>query len=259
VASRTMARRPRGPGGRGAAGRGGRARGRRLRWPRSRRKPVLVVVAAAALAALAGWVLLGSSLVVVRSVRVTGTGPALSAAQVTSAAHVAHGQPLISVNTGAIARRVERLAPVRSVGVSRDWPSTIVIAVQLRRPVFMLAVGGGYALVDASGAVIRDVPARPAGLPLLTLSADARALRGSPAVRAAAAVLAELPRRIARKARGVTAGGPNDVSVTLANGAVIVWGGPGRAALKARELDVLMQRHARVYDVSGAGTAVTKG
>jgi cell division protein FtsQ len=226
----------------------------RVRWKR-----VLVPAAAAATAAAAAWVLLGSSLVVVRSVQITGTGAALSAARVAAAARVPHGQPLISVNTGAIARRVERLRPVRSVGVSRDWPSTIVIAVQLRRPVFTLAVGGGYALVDSSGVVIRDVTRRPAALPVLTLRTDARALRGSPAVRAAAAVLAELPGRIARKVRGVTAGGPNDVAVTLANGVVIVWGGTGRAALKARELDVLLRRHARVYDVSGTGTAVTRG
>jgi len=49
------------------------------------------------------------------------------------------------------------------------------------------------------------------------------------------------------------------VSVKLADGAVVVWGGVERGRIKAKELRVLMQRHARVYDVSGTGTAVTKG
>jgi cell division protein FtsQ len=57
----------------------------------------------------------------------------------------------------------------------------------------------------------------------------------------------------------VITGGPNDVSVKLANGATIVWGGAERGSLKATELQILMRRRARVYDVSGFGTAVTKG
>jgi hypothetical protein len=49
------------------------------------------------------------------------------------------------------------------------------------------------------------------------------------------------------------------VSVTLAKGVVVIWGDTGRAREKAKELTVLMQRHARSYDVSGSGTAVTSG
>ena len=91
------------------------------------------------------------------------------------------------------------------------------------------------------------------------MNTDSGTLRNSPAVRAAAAVLAELPRRAARQVRGVTTGGPNDVSVKLANGAIVVWGGAERGNVKAAELQILMRRRARVYDVSGVGTAVTKG
>jgi len=106
---------------------------------------------------------------------------------------------------------------------------------------------------------VRDAARRPPGLPLLTVNTDSGTLRNSPAVRAAAAVLAELPGRAARQVRGVTTGGPNDVSVKLANGAIVVWGGAERGNVKAAELQILMRRRARVYDVSGVGTAVTKG
>jgi cell division protein FtsQ len=197
--------------------------------------------------------------VVVRSVRVTGNGRAVSSAQVVAAAGITHGQPLIWVNTGAIARRVQRLRQVQSAQVSKDWPTTLVIAVRLRTPVFAMPVRGGYAVVDAFGVSMREVSKRPPGLPVLTVHTASGAVRGSPAVRAAAVVLAELPRRISRQVRGVTTGGPDDVSVTLADGAVVVWGGTDQAGQKARELTILLHRRARMYDVSGAGTAVTKG
>ena len=137
--------------------------------------------------------------------------------------------------------------------------TALVITVQLRKPLFALPVHGGYALVDAFGVNVRDVTGRPPGLPLLTVNTNSGTLRNSPAVRAAAAVLAELPQQAARQVRGVTTGGPNDVSVQLANGAIVIWGGAEQGSVKAAELQVLMRRHARVYDVSGAGTAVTKG
>ncbi|HEY2309232.1 MAG TPA: FtsQ-type POTRA domain-containing protein [Streptosporangiaceae bacterium] len=214
---------------------------------------------AVAIVGVMAWALLGSSLLVVRSVRVAGNGNVVSAGQVLAAARVIHGQPLIRVDTGAISRRVEQLRQVQSVQVSKDWPTTLVITVQLRKPAFALPVHGGYALVDPFGVSIRDVTRKPPGLPLLTVNTTGRSLRGSPALRAAAAVLGELPRRIAKQVRGVTTGGPNDVSVQLANGSVVVWGGAERGAVKAEELQVLMRRHAQVYDVSGVGTAMTRG
>jgi cell division protein FtsQ len=220
---------------------------------------VLFAATAVVIVGVLAWALLGSSLLVVRSVRVAGNGTAVSAGQVIGAARVTRGQPLIWVDTGAISRRVERLRQVQSVQVSKDWPTTLVITVQLRKPVFALPVNGGYALLDAYGVNLSEVARRPPGLPVLTVSITRRSLRGSPAVRAAAAVLAELPRQVAREVRGVATGGPNDVSVKLAKGAVVVWGGAERGRTKAEELLILMRRHARVYDVSGVGTAMTRG
>ena len=246
---------------------GPRAPRGRVRWPRRGRgslprprwKAVFFAAAAVVIVGVMAWALLGSTLLVVRSVRVAGTGKAVSAGQVLAAARVTRGQPLIRVDTGAIARRVEQLRQVQSAQVSRDWPATLVITLQLRKPVFALPVHGGYALVDPFGVTVGDVTGRPAGLPLLTVNTAGGSLRGSPAVRAAAAVLGELPRQISKRVRVVTTGGPNDVSVELANRSVVIWGGTERGLTKAEELRVLMRRHARVYDVSGVGTAMTNG
>jgi len=59
----------------------------------------------------AGWALLGNRVFVVRSVTVTGTH-LLVPAQVTAAADVSLGTPLLSVDTGAVTRRVEAIGDV---------------------------------------------------------------------------------------------------------------------------------------------------
>jgi cell division protein FtsQ len=237
-----------------------------MRW-----KAAFFGLAAVAIVAGVAWALLGSRFLIVRSVQVTGTGPMVSRAQVIAAAQIRPGLPLIRVNTSAVAHRVSRIRQVQSAQVSRKWPNAVVISIRLRTPVFAVAVHGGYALVDAFGVDVRDSARRPQGLPLLNPAtgingaggaggaAGVTSLRGSPVPRAAAAVLRELPPRIARQVRVVTAATPSDVSLRLADGVVIVWGDTSRPEEKARELALLMRTHARRYDVSAPGTAVTQG
>ncbi len=144
------------------------------------------------LAILAGaaWALLGSSLLVVRHVRVTGNR-LVPAAQVRSAAGIRAGQPLAHVNTAAAARRVEGIPAVLSATVGRSWPDTIVITVRERTAQLAVPAAGGYDLVDEYGVTVRWASRKPAGMPLL--SPAPAVLRGNPDVRAAALVLRQLP------------------------------------------------------------------
>jgi cell division protein FtsQ len=297
--------------GRPAPARSGRPAGQpRMGW-----KAAFLGLAAAAIVAAVAWALLGSRLLIVRSVQVTGTGARVSRAQVLAAAQIRLGLPLIRVDTSAAAHRVGRLHDVQSAQVSRGWPDAIVISVRQRTPVFTVAVPGGYELVDAFGVDMGVLAHRPAGYPLLTVgsaasvpwpgepavgpavagghgathkpasppahqaaqtpppagaatpAADAAPagdsaaapLRGNPAIRAAAAVLHELPPAIARRVQAVHAPIPSDISVRLAGGIVIVWGDTSRATEKSKELALLMRTAARGYDVSAPGTAVTEG
>lgn len=227
-------------------------------------KAVFFGLAGIAIVVGAAWALLGSRFLVVRSVQVTIAGRLVSRAQVVSAARIPLGLPLIRVNTPMIAHRVEQIPQVQSAEVSKNWPSTIVIKVQSRTPVFVRAVTGGYDVIDRFGVAVRQVAQRPAGLPLLSPApGSAGAVNGTPlnagTVSAAAAVLHELPPGVARRVGEVTAADPSDVSVRLTNGVVIVWGDTRGAARKAQELTLLMRRHARLYDVSAPGTVATRG
>lgn len=221
----------------------------------ARRRGLVVLVAGGLLAGVA-WALLGSSLLVVRHIEVTGNGR-IPAVQVRAASDIRSGTPLARLDTTAAARRVERLGQVLSARVSRSWPDSVVITVRPRRPALLVAASGGFELVDPYGVVVRTVADRPAGLPLLRQ--PPAELRGNPAVHAAARVLAELPGAVRRRVLAVTAPTADEVTLHLRGRITVRWGGTGRAAVKARELAVLLRTHARFYDVSSPGAAVTSG
>ena len=198
---------------------------------------------------------------VVRSVTVTGTH-LLAPGQVTAAADVSLGTPLLSVDTGAVTRRVEAIQQVASATVTEDWPDHLVIAVTERVPVMAVRMADGdYDLVDPTGVVVRFVKTRPAALPVLSTSLSGSALRGDPEVTAAADVLAELQPGLARQVAEVTAAvvpaGPPQVTLSLRDGKTVQWGSVGDAAQKNRELSILLPGRVHEVDVSAPGTVVT--
>jgi cell division protein FtsQ len=220
------------------------------------RAAFLCVLAAAVLIGGA-WALLGSSLLVVRHIKVTGNHQ-VSSAQIRYRAGIKAGTPLVRLDPAKIATRIDRIAWVRSATVHRSWPDSVVITIRERTPELAVASGGEYELVDVAGVVVRTQLTRPAGVPVLA-PAPGR-LRGSPAVRAAAGVLGSLPGSIRRRVQSVTTStsGVTTVTLRLRNGIRVVWGDTARSAAKATELRALMRRsRARYYDVSSPTVAVT--
>jgi cell division protein FtsQ len=221
-------------------------------------RAVFFAVAALAIVAGAAWALLGSSLLVVRSVAVTGNA-AVPKAEVLRAAAIRSGTPLVRIDTGAVGRRVERLNQVQSAQVAVHWPSSVVITVRLRTPTLAVPANGGFDLVDRFGVAVRHVAARPPGMALLKTTAALASLRGSPAVRAAATVLDGLPAQIRQLVRAVVAPSPDAVTLDLRGGVTVLWGGTDRAAAKAKELEILMPTRARSLNLSDPDTVVTGG
>ena len=220
---------------------------------RSRYKAAFFALAAAALIAAVVWVLYGSRLLVVRSIEVTGTH-LVPKSEVLAAAGIPDGLPLMRVNTGAVASRVDRITQVQSAQVTRSWPDGVVITVQERTPALAVPVAGGFDLVDPSGVVVRQVTKQPRRLPQFVPTGS---LPGNAGVRAAASVLRELPRALAGRVTSVTVPTPDAVTLHLSGGVTVDWGSPGLAAQKARVLAILMRTHARSYDVSAPGSATT--
>jgi cell division protein FtsQ len=235
---------------------------RRIRSPRGtgfwrRWRAAFFALALTCILAGAAWALLGSRLLAVRSVVVTGTH-LVPLSEVLAVAGVRPGTPLIRVNTAQVAARVETIRQVQSAQVTRSWPDRVVIAVRERTPALAVtAPGGGFDLIDPDGVLVQWTARRPSVLPLYLSTAPVSSLRGDPDVGAAAAVLAELPAQLRASVASVTVPSPDQVTLRLAGGVTVLWGGTDDAQAKAQELGVLMSAHASYYDVSAQGTAVT--
>jgi cell division protein FtsQ len=217
------------------------------------RRVFLTVVTGAIIVGVA-WALLGSSLLVVRRIQVTGSSGVV-AARIRAASGIRPGTPLARLDLAQARRRVEHLRRVLSARVTRSWPDTVLITVRMRTPALAVASDGGFELVDPYGVVVRRSASHAASLPLLR-DVPGR-LRGNPSVRAAASVLRELPASVRSQVISVSAPGAGAITLRLRGQVTVRWGGTGWAAMKARELRVLLRTHARYYDISSPGEAVT--
>lgn len=227
---------------------------------RTRYKTLFIAAASVGILGAVGWALLGSRLLVVRVITVSGTH-LVTSAQVLAVADVPAGTPLIRVDPAQVAARVEGIRQVASAQVSKDWPDGLSITVRERVPAVAVSMaGGGYDLVDHDGVVVVWARSKPAALPLLQTSVPGSQLRGDPGVAAASQVLASLPAWLSRQVARVAASEPGTVTLYLSGGQTVVWGGADRAGVKARELAILMRDPGsyRYYDVSSPGTVVTK-
>jgi cell division protein FtsQ len=207
---------------------------------------LLVVGALAAVT----WVLLGSRLLVVRHVEVTGTDLA-APERVVAAAGISLGKPMARLATGEIGERVERLREVESAEIERHWPGTVRIVVRERVPVAVFERGGRHHRIDRHGVVVADGESRPSGFPELAVATPGPSDRTT---LAALSVLAGLPERMKENVREVGATGPEAVTLRMAGGQTVVWGAAERAAEKIRLLDALWRtaagRAVRIADVS---------
>jgi cell division protein FtsQ len=215
-----------------------RARQRRMRAA----TPWVVVATIAAIAALAGWVTFGTSLLGVREVRVTGAA-ILTDVEVQEAAGIRAGTPLARVDLSAARTRVARLAPVDHVTVSRDWPDTIVVRVTERTAVAVVPQGKSFLLVDRTGVTFETVAARSAGLPTVAVKSVADAPAG-------VQVLAALTPRLREELVSVTVDGPARIRLELSGGREVIWGDAAQSDIKAKVATALLARDGTTYDVS---------
>lgn len=213
----------------------------------------LLAVLAVVILGASAWVLLGTSVLGVRQVEVTGTS-VVPESEVRAAAAVAAGTPLARVDTDAVAARVRALAPVASVEISRSWPGTLVIAVTERVGVAAVAVPAGFGVVDSGGFVFHTVPSRPAGVPLLKVTTPGPT---DPSTRAGLRVLAALTPPLRGQLTAVSVSAPSQVQLELAGGRVVIWGDAEQSDLKAQVATALLGRPGKTIDVSAPDVATT--
>ena len=195
------------------------------------------------------WVVFFSSVLAVKGAVVEGV-EVLTVEQVRAVADVPEGVPLATADLEAVRARVETLAPVRAVEVSRSWPDQVRIVVRgadrgRRRPERGRLAGARRATGCSSG----SYPQRPEGLPEVRM----RASTPVDALAEAAAVLEALPGDLLGRVQFLDVRTIDAISLTLQGGAVVNWGSAEQSARKVQVLEVLLEQEARTYDVTAPG------
>jgi cell division protein FtsQ len=163
------------------------------------------------------------------------------------------GEPLLLVDTGAAALRIEGLTWVDDVRVERQLPGTLRVEVTPRFPVaWRMGADGAFVLLDRAGAVITREPEVPGGLPQVDAPTG-----GLPAGARVAAALSPVLRPYV--AQVVVREG--QVTAVLANGVAIRFGDPSGARGKVAAAEAVLQAIGaapiRYVDVSVPSAPVT--
>lgn len=219
---------------------------------RRRRLLALVAAGVVVLVLFVTWLVVFSPAFGVRSVQVRGLHT-LTVAEVEGRADIAHGTPLVRVDTAAITERVESLPEVAGAEVSTSFPSSVVITVVERTPVAYVATDGVFRLLDRTGVAYRAVATRPVDLPRLVVSTGSGALARHTrrAVAHVAAALDALPAAMRPEVRSIQALSPDAITLVLTRQRVVQWGTASRDADKARVLPIMLRKNsASQFDVS---------
>lgn len=207
------------------------------------------VVAVLALIAVA-WL---TPLLSVRTVAVVGND-SIPREQVVELLGVTEGKPLLQVDTAAAAQRVASIPRVASVRVQRVYPSTVRVTVSERAPVLFFDSSDGTHLLDAD-AVDYAVQPPPIGTPRLMTGSPKT---GDPATVAALGVLTSLPPDLRGQVREVAASSRSNISLTLHDGRVLVWGSGEKSDRKAAVALPLLTQAGQTYDVSSPDLPTVK-
>ncbi|SNX95050.1 cell division protein FtsQ [Geodermatophilus sabuli] len=192
---------------------------------------------APAVLGLLAWLVWGSPVLAVSTVRVDGAGT-LTAGEVVEVAGIAEGTPLLRVDVDAAEARVARLPQVASVEVARGWPRSVVVTIEERVPVAVVEQAGTRTLVDADGVLFDTVTGTPPpGVVPLDVPGPGA---GDRATRAGLAALVALPAGVRADVAAASATTSEDVTLTLTDGTTVLWGSAEDAEDKADVLVALL-------------------
>ncbi|MCL2483035.1 MAG: FtsQ-type POTRA domain-containing protein [Propionibacteriaceae bacterium] len=215
-----------------------------------------VVVVIVVLVLGGAWAAWFSPWFTARSVQVTGNSQA-STDQITQAAAVPIGTPLVRVDVSAVRDRVTAIPAVASAKITREISGVIRIAVTERTAVYAIQGNNQALLVDSNGLAYLVTDAVPDALPVVTLPwADVGT--STRLMSDAAVIVQALPDSVRSQMVSLGAQTPDTFTIALTNGAQILWGSSDNSDLKAQVISGLLNVKATYYDVSSPSHPATK-
>jgi cell division protein FtsQ len=188
-----------------------------------------------------------------RNIVVIGLG-SVTQDEVTAAAAIQPGTPLLQVDTDAVAERVASIRRVASARVQRQYPSTLRVTVVERVPIVVKDYPDGPHLFDKDGVDFATAPP-PAGVPYL--DADHPGPSDAP-TEAALQVMTALRPEVAAQVARIAAPSVAAITLTLIDGRTVVWGTTDRTEEKALKLGALLTQPGQTYDVSSPDLPTVK-
>ncbi|WP_073713351.1 cell division protein FtsQ/DivIB [Boudabousia liubingyangii] len=176
-------------------------------------------------------------------------------AQVVKIMETYRNQPVLSLDTDAMATEIDRLPFVANSKVTTQFPHTAIAEVEVRQPVALVPHEKQTLVVDKEGVILKYL--EPKGLKLPVIQVEMGKESTGRSIRAGLKVLDGLPPEIRSEVRYLSVPSPTNVQLHLGNGALVKWGSPDDTDFKARVLKTLIQRHARVYDLTSPVAPVT--
>lgn len=200
----------------------------------SRRRRIVVGVAAAVALAVAAVLVVRSPLFGVRDVAVIGD-PTSSAAVVLRDAGLRRGMPLISIDEGSAAARLVRSAEYLDASVTTRWPGTVEVRVT-RRPVIAVFIAGGRRMIVGRGGVAMPATADVRGALEVTVEGSLPRVSAGRTVPAALASIADTvaatPLSLRARTQTITMSSRSELTYGLVDGAELRFGNAVEASDK---------------------------
>jgi cell division protein FtsQ len=225
-----------------------------------RRLRITLVVASAIIVVGVAFLTIHSPLLDLDHVRVTGAHRE-STIDVQTAARLHLGDPLLFVDTGAVARRVEKLPWVEHAVVHREFPGTLTISITDYVPTaYVRRPDGLLVLIASSGRVVAVAHAAPASAVEILGERVAPRVGSLLSPPAAADVMRYLPGRLRALVSAIGVG--DTFALELRSGGEVRLGTPDHLRAKGvAALGVLDQLAGRAFtyiDVSAPQAPVSR-
>ncbi|MBY0286708.1 MAG: cell division protein FtsQ/DivIB [Mycobacteriaceae bacterium] len=188
-----------------------------------------------------------------RNIVVVGLG-AVTQEEVTNAAGVAPGTPLLQVDTDTVAERIAGIRRVATVRVQREYPSTLRVTIVEREPVVVKDYPDGPHLFDRDG-VDFAIGVPPPGVPYLDTKNPGP---NDAPTKAALEVMTSLRPEVAAQVARVDAPSVAAITLQLTDGRQVIWGTTDRTEEKALKLGALLTQPGKTYDVSSPDLPTVK-
>jgi cell division protein FtsQ len=231
-----------------------------------RRRRILLVVAVVVLVAVAALVVLVSPVLSIRQVDIDGAvySRRFDSERLEQVEASLRGSPILSVDLAEARAELEASPWIRSVRITRDLPSRVIIEIEERQPLAWFAGSDGrFRVIDADAVVIAVLDGQP--IEYLGIAAavapDLEAGEAAPgSLRAAAQLIRSLPDEVARLVTALAVSEVGELSMTLTSGTEVRFGLPDDLQGKLVALVVVLRRQdvadLRVIDLASGQPTV---